>query len=421
MSKAASKGTQGKNNSSEPLTPEIVDPVEGSPAAKREPRKRIRRTTVEEFSEAIHAAPAEDATTLEDEDEEQDDLEFEAQPLSDAEIILSQVADDNAYNLRVDRLVNYDIDGRTDLAAAREFCTNIKPPTLDYLAVVSRSFGGGQYSFTLFKRGAGVMRRWDERIAKTVAPEVATPPAATVAAPAPQATHAAPSFRDQLQEFVELTTLLGLKREPNPAPAAQPQQLPPADPTETFIEQFEKFTVISEKLMPSRDKGKSGGIVGFMEAAGGIIESAGKYAPSVLAMLGNIARQQPQLQQQQQPAPNGHTQQPPAIEAAPVHPVVPVLAIIVEDLRRNKRVGRAADAIEELLKGDEQIAAMVQGLLAKSDRELLAELSQFAQEDLSQYAHAEDFITDLKEELTPDDEVVDEGNGEGESAEGQQQ
>lgn len=98
--------------------------------------------------------------------------------LSEAEILretkLRQGSDE--ISLRVDRLVNYDKDGRTDSRADKIFCTTIKPVGLDYLEVIRRNFGGGHFWLTMYQRGKGIVTAWDEGIEKPVA-EVAPAPA----------------------------------------------------------------------------------------------------------------------------------------------------------------------------------------------------------------------------------------------------
>jgi hypothetical protein len=96
--------------------------------------------------------------------------------LSEAEILLQSIADDDAYRLLVERLINYDTDPRTDSRAAKEFCTTLTPVTLDYLDIVRRSFGGGAFRFTMFKRGRpGILKSWVEVIAKPVIVPAAEP------------------------------------------------------------------------------------------------------------------------------------------------------------------------------------------------------------------------------------------------------
>jgi hypothetical protein len=112
------------------------------------------------------------------------------------------------------------------------------------------------------------------------------------------------------------------------------------------------------------------------------------------------------------PATNGNGNGPaPAQTSAPVqqaNPVNTVLAIVVEDLKRNRRVGRSADAIEELFTKIPAYRAQLTPILKQSDEVILQMLSRAAGEDLSAYSHGAKFVSLLRDELFGEDEEADE-------------
>jgi hypothetical protein len=75
------------------------------------------------------------------------------------------------------------------------------------------------------------------------------------------------------------------------------------------------------------------------------------------------------------------------------------LRIIVEDLKRNKRVGRAADAIDDLFAKFPDVKAQLEPFFNAPVADLLLQLSQACGEDLSTYSHAVSWIEELQQEI----------------------
>lgn len=176
---------------------------------------------------------------------------------------------------------------------------------------------------------------------------------------------------------------------------------PPAevkDSSEQFIDMLDRFTTIAERIAPIResDREGSGGLAS-------VIRELAPHVKSLLPMLPSLLPQAAQAQSTAQAAPNSQPQ-----AAAQVDPVAQTLALLINDLRRNKRVGRAADAIEELLAKSPQLAEQFRPLLEAPAPALLQQLSMAAGEDLTEYGHAVSFIEELQAELSPD-EMIDEG------------
>jgi len=190
------------------------------------------------------------------------------------------------------------------------------------------------------------------------------------------------------------------------APPAPPAA--PSDPAESFLSQFEKFTEISERINPIRERDASergwldkilGTVEGIAKATPRIAEIA---SPFITAAMMGAARPQQQPTAAAQTGAAGDTSQ--AAPAASGNPAQDALMIIVEDLKRNKRVGRAAYVIDELVTKQPEYAPMLKGFLQRPERDILIELSQLAGEDLTDYTHAESWIEDLRLELSDEDE-----------------
>jgi hypothetical protein len=94
----------------------------------------------------------------------------------------------------------------------------------------------------------------------------------------------------------------------------------------------------------------------------------------------------------------------PSQTVAPVDPVQLTLSIIVDDLRKNKRVGRAADAVDDLFTKQPELREQLAPFFVAPAVEIVTQLSALAGEDLSAYSHAVGWIEDLQFELNGDDE-----------------
>lgn len=145
--------------------------------------------------------------------------------LSEEEIALSEIEiNEGKYKLRVERFVDYHINGHTDSRARKEFCTTIEPLTRDFLDRVSAAFGGGDYWFTVYERGRpGIAKAFHRSIAKPTLPNPEPP------APVP-AQSITPTV-DRLRSAVEKAVANRIERilddppaPPNPLPAAPPDE-----------------------------------------------------------------------------------------------------------------------------------------------------------------------------------------------------
>jgi hypothetical protein len=114
----------------------------------------------------------------------------------------------------------------------------------------------------------------------------------------------------------------------------------------------------------------------------GAIQSVIKSATSTPATNGNGAQASPETTQPQQ-----------------VDPIQLTLSIIVDDLKKNRRAGRAADAIDDLFMKLPQLRPQLEPFFASPASELLAQLSEAAGEDLMTYTHSISWIEALQSEF----------------------
>jgi hypothetical protein len=171
------------------------------------------------------------------------------------------------------------------------------------------------------------------------------------------------------------------------------------DSSEQFIDMLDRFTTIAERIAPIRetDKENSGGLLGGLAS---LIREAAPHAKSFLPMLPSLLPQP----QAQVPAANGSVPLPPIPNRPPpasetAEPLQLALSIIVDDLRKNKRVGRAADAVDELFLRQPELREQFAPFFDAPAVEIVTQLSALAGEDLSAYSHAVGWIEDLQFEL----------------------
>lgn len=182
----------------------------------------------------------------------------------------------------------------------------------------------------------------------------------------------------------------------NPAPVQ------PTDQSEQFLNMFDKFTAIAERIAPIReaDSERSGGTLNGIASVVREVGTAGKtLAPMIMPTITSLF-QGKGANDNTQAHVNGAQQTSPL----PVDPVEQTLAIIVDDLKKNRRVGRAADAIEDLFVRMPEIKEQVAASFTLPATDILAQLSQIAGEDLLAYSHAAAWIEYLKQEISDDEE-----------------
>jgi len=201
------------------------------------------------------------------------------------------------------------------------------------------------------------------------------------------------------------------------------QTAPPPDAAESFLSQFEKFTEISERINPIRECENEDR--GLLDKAFGAVEGFGKMVPVIMPMLAPllpahlqamlagadasdaapVAETQPQATQPpQQPAQAARAQ--PAAPQNESEAMTLIAHVAVSEMIKNKRPGKTADLIEDLAARFPALVQTVAQLLALPPESVLTTLGQFVgRNDLASFRHARDWILDLVNELSPDDEA----------------
>jgi hypothetical protein len=215
-------------------------------------------------------------------------------------------------------------------------------------------------------------------------------------------------MRAEMREMREELNARMSKENPTSAPRADPN-----DTINSALKIVDTLAAASERLNPT---GEGGGVI---HGIARLIDSLGvKEAVKPLSQLvvGSMMASAAQQQRQGHPQPPAQTGTDNAPSPSALPPTSPVektieqdltetMATVVYDLKRGKRPGHAADLIEELLQRRPELQATFDQLLEQEDAATLRQLSAAAGEDLSGYTGALNFITDLKDELSPADDA----------------
>lgn len=360
--------------------------AQAAPPAPRTKRVRINRT--ETFVEPV--LEPEPHTTLDEGETEtdagDDDFEFEGEPVSDVDILLGEAENDAQFTMVVEKLPNFEKDGRADTRAEREYCTTFTPPTLDYLERVKGQYGHGHYLFAIYERGRGCRRRWAKHISKPLRDET---PAVAAASSQPLApgTHAPDSletFTRQAGQLAVVMQALGYER-PTPAQTAATATPPaPVDPTDQFMTNLEKYMTLTERLSPVREAngGASRSIIGDIAE---LIREAGTHGKALAPLLATMIAP-PAIQAPPPPPPQPTPLRdataattpvpPPPAPPTPVNPFEPTLKIILEDLTANAPHRRAIDAIDDLYASNPELEETLDALWDLPASELVGAFAQ---------------------------------------------
>jgi hypothetical protein len=410
----ASKGTTKKTSDKNISGEQGIDPESDEQAMQMPTGKRITKTIEVRSEDLKRVEPEEPEEPEADEPEETDTAEF-----FDEDLISDGFFDEEGAGIsfvEVYRLVGGSLRGGGKMPFVDNF-----PLTNTLRGDIRDACGGGK--FVVVQRGpdpetgrVGILRR------KTV--EIEGPPKEYSPASTPQAVPAppvaAPSVNapaqekrdDPLRDALESAMIRRLNRVMDEAMNPQQPALAPAapsSPVDSLNQAFtlvEKVTEMGAKISPPQTSGD-----GFLNGTANVINAIGNFAGALglKELFKPLAGMfiQAKMQQGAQQPPSG-MQQPqmnaPAQMPAP-DPIQATLIVLIDDLKKNKRAGRSAQNVEDLMQQlPEEQKAMLAGLVTAPPEEILAQLSEFAQEDLSQYAHALDFVRDLQAELSGDDE-----------------
>ncbi len=201
---------------------------------------------------------------------------------------------------------------------------------------------------------------------------------------------------------------------------APPKQTAEGDEFDRVIALMDRVQTMQERIAPrSVDDEPS-----MLGKASALIETIARNAPALTPLL--PARLQAMLNG------TGAADAMPTAEAQPQGAATPaqpqaarlpqneteafqlMLHVVVSDLIKNKRAGRAADLIDELCIRFPKFATTTQELCNAAPADMLAMVSQLSgRTDLQSYGHALGFIEGLQDELRRDDEPGDDALGEG--------
>lgn len=336
---------------------------------------------------------------------------------SEVDIVLEEASSNPAHKLLVHHLPNFDIDHRTDKAAELSFCTTLQPVTLDYLATVAKHWGAGNYLFELYEPGKGITKRWHKKIKGAIA----EPPPQS-AAVVPQIVEVQPpgSLKSELkrlrsvaEDLQELRTMMGWDVQHSAPPAASS----PA-PAAAEVDPLDKLLLKAAMEKPELSDKILNRVLGESDAGGGIggiVAEAFKHPTETRAIISDVFREiRALIHPESVPPPGGNGASEPAAGSGGGSPKSPedeleiTLNIVVADLKKNKRVGRAADAIDELLLKHPKFGEMFDKLLNLTPAGFVAELSAHSGESLAEYGHAIGFVENLCDALRPPVDVSEE-------------
>jgi hypothetical protein len=208
---------------------------------------------------------------------------------------------------------------------------------------------------------------------------------------------------------------------------APPKQTAEGDEFDRVIALMDRVQTMQERIAPrSVDDEPS-----FLGKASAFVETIGRNAPALApfvvpmlparlqAMLGATGAADAMPTSEAQPQSAGTQAQPQAArppqneqEAFQL-----MLHVVVSDLIKNKRVGRAADLIDELCIRFPTFATATQELCNAAPADMLAMVSQYSgRSDLATYGHALGYIESLQDELRRDDEQSEDAIEEGEQS-----
>ncbi len=301
------------------------------------------------------------------------------------------------------------------------------------LSDIQAACGGGW--FTIMMRGVdpdtgrkGILRRRAIEIegapkefataAATTNPQASS---ALMASPTPPGVVAPPAAVNS--KLDDLTTRLldkAIERAFEPPVAAAKQ--PTAEPPPTLAKQLEEnvgllvtMTKLVERITPPREDttppAPSSGWLGDVASLAHALGLKDIIAPIGKSIMAQMIASRAGAATAGAPEPGAGADDPQlAAGSSPLAPDVLVestMKLIVDDLKKNKRTGHAADAIDDLYMKLPELKTQLQPFFALPAPALLAELSQAAREDLLAYSHSIDWIESLQNEFTDADGEAD--------------
>lgn len=261
-------------------------------------------------------------------------------------------------------------------------------------SAIQYAFGGGKYQLQLRVDNANV-KQWT-----TI---VADPPLRGGRTGLDQPNYPLPvahkSVKEELREVAELWKMLGLTKQVD-AP-------PPVDPISQVRDIFSSFASMQE-MMKSMVPEPAPVVTGknwFESAMGlGMAFVGSQQGQNLLgALTARLLAPPAAPAPLAQPAP---VMPPPVMMPAPVDPQIEMVKLTqkfldktIYGLKTNQHFGEAFNAAMALFRAFPQQQAAIMASMAKEPVEILRELSVIAQEDLTAYDGASDWIADLRAEF----------------------
>lgn len=253
---------------------------------------------------------------------------------------------------------------------------------------------------------ADIERIAGEAAARAVEQYKATQPAQPTAAPVDPFTvlERAMKLQGDIQKQVVAST---------PAPAQPAQQ---GDEFERVMSLFDRVEQLRERIEPPRSVDDEPSMLGKAVA---LMDSLGRNASSlapllvpllpaqIQTMLGATGAADAMASSEAQPQPAGAQGQPQAgrLPQNEQEAFTLILHVVVADLVKGKRAGRAADLIEELILRFPALAPTVQELCKSNPVDVLAMLAKHSgRDDLPSFGHAFRYVENLQAELRGDDD-----------------
>lgn len=249
-----------------------------------------------------------------------------------------------------------------------------------------------------------------ERAAEQAARRVAEQMKATQ--PAPAAPAARPlSLAEQAREIKDAATILGIVQ-----PAATQQQT--TDPTETFLQHFDRFTEISERISPPAES--RGGVLGALESLMRFGEKAVSSPLASMLVSRLLAGQQGATPEANQAAAGANA---PIITDGSTHTMLPppldvLMPVLVEDCTADAGPERAADAIESIVKAQPDYKQTLDELMSAPSIQIVQTVAQLSgARYLMKLPHSVAWFDSLKDELSGagEDDEAGEAEAEGEA------
>jgi hypothetical protein len=201
---------------------------------------------------------------------------------------------------------------------------------------------------------------------------------------------------------------------------APPKQTAEGDEFDRVLALMDRVEALRERTAPPRTVDDE---PSFLGKASALIETIARNAPALTPLL--PARLQAMLNATgaADAMPLTATQPGAGVQQAQPQAAKPpqteqeafalMLHVVVSDLVKNKRAGRAADLIDELCTRFPSFAPITKAMTNDDPAQVLAMVSQYSgRDDLATYGHALGYIEGLQDELRRDDEPGDDTLGE---------